>query len=673
MKISDLRIRSKLALVVTLLSVPIVLLAWLFIAQSFKDIDFSQKESDGLAYLRGGAWHVLTDLVAAPLEALPAKTIKPSDIRELDKRYGAAMDTADAAKTLTASLESMGWPRRPAQRGEQAEKSIENARALLSKVSDGSNLTLDPDLDSYYVMDTVTMKLPELVDRTGALHSLVRQSINATNLNDDEKANVIVQLALFNNAAIGASGSLELAFKGNADGKTRANLEKIAKTFAEVTDQFSAEAKSIAVAIRDDAFRKKIDISRFSKLSGKTLEATDELWQASATELDRLLTVRISDFKARLWMMLGISGAVTLAAIALAFFLGRQITGPLIEIRNAMGALADDQFDFDLGGMGRKDEIGQIIGTVQQLKHKLSEAKLFRDDQEALKSQMASEAKQQIKDLADAFEATVDEITAAVSHASMDLENTAHALTGAADTMQQASSNSNAASVETSDSVNSVAAATEQLKGSVDQILERVRVSGGIAERAVEQAKIADAQIVELSRAGSQIGDVIRLITEIAGQTNLLALNATIEAARAGEAGRGFAVVAQEVKALATQTGNATTEIAEHIASMQTATQGSVAAIKEITDTISSISNASLEIARAIEGQGAATNDIFENVGGATSSISRLGANIQQVTGCATETAGASSRVLGAVQSLSEQRNHLETELKKFLQVMRAA
>ena len=98
MKISDLRIQSKLALVLTLLLVPIVLLAWLFIQQSFKDIDFSQKERDGLAYLRGGAWHVLIDLVAAPLEALPAKTIKPSDIRELDKRYGAAMDTADAAQ-----------------------------------------------------------------------------------------------------------------------------------------------------------------------------------------------------------------------------------------------------------------------------------------------------------------------------------------------------------------------------------------------------------------------------------------------------------------------------------------------------------------------------------------------------------------------------------------------
>jgi len=674
MTISDLRIRSKLGLVLTLLFVPIALLAWLFIQQSFKDIEFAEKESDGVAYLRG-AWHVLADLVSTPLDAnaLPPKAFKSSDIADLDKRYGGAMDTGDAAKTLIASLESIRWPQRPAKRSEATEKAIEHARALLSKVSDGSNLTLDPDLDSYYVMDTITIKLPELVDRVGVIHSLVRQSVDAEELSDDEKADVIVQLALFNNAASGANGSLESAFKGNTDGTTRATLEKTAKSLAQVTDQFSAEVKSIAVAIRNDAAREQVDLSKLSVLSGKTLVAADSLWQASATELDRLLMVRVAGFKARLWMMLGISGAVTLAALALAFFLVRQVTRPLVDIRNAMGALAEDQFDFDLRGMGRKDEIGQIIDAAHQLKRKLSEAKLFRADQEALKLRAADEAKQQIRNLADSFEMAMGEITRAVSRASVDLENTAGALNGAAETMQRASSSSNAASVETSDSVNSVAAATEQLKGSVDRILEHVQVSGGIADRAVEQAKIADARIIELSRAGTQIGDVVRLITEIAGQTNLLALNATIEAARAGEAGRGFAVVAQEVKALATQTAKATTEIAEHIASMQTATEGSVAAIKEVTDTIGSISSASREIAKAIEDQESATNGIFQNIGEAAGSISRLGANIQEVTGCATETASASSRVLGAVQSLSGQRNQLEMELEKFLRIMRAA
>jgi len=79
-----------------------------------------------------------------------------------------------------------------------------------------------------------------------------------------------------------------------------------------------------------------------------------------------------------------------------------------------------------------------------------------------------------------------------------------------------------------------------------------------VARRAVSEAKATDATVRGLAEAASRIGDVVRLIGEIAGQTNLLALNATIEAARAGEAGKGFAVVASEVKNLAGQTARAT-------------------------------------------------------------------------------------------------------------------
>src|SRR5437879_9116907 len=132
----------------------------------------------------------------------------------------------------------------------------------------------------------------------------------------------------------------------------------------------------------------------------------------------------------------------------------------------------------------------------------------------------------------------------------------------------------------------SVAAATEELSISVDDIGRRVHESNRIAEAAVLQAQQTDGRIGKLSRAAQEIGDVVKLITAIAEQTNLLALNATIEAARAGEAGRGFAVVASEDKSLASQTASATAEISSHIFGMQGATPDPAAGIKEIRGTI---------------------------------------------------------------------------------------
>jgi hypothetical protein len=143
-----------------------------------------------------------------------------------------------------------------------------------------------------------------------------------------------------------------------------------------------------------------------------------------------------------------------------------------------------------------------------------------------------------------------------------------------------------------------------------------VQESTRIALEAVAQAEKTDARIAELTNAAGRIGDVVKLITAIAGQTNLLALNATIEAARAGEASRGFAVVAQEVKALAAQTSKATEEIGVQIAGVQSATRDSVAIIKEIGATIGRISGVAAAITSAVDLQAATTPQIAENVQG---------------------------------------------------------
>jgi hypothetical protein len=94
--------------------------------------------------------------------------------------------------------------------------------------------------------------------------------------------------------------------------------------------------------------------------------------------------------------------------------------------------------------------------------------------------------------------------------------------------------------------------------------------------KAVEQANQSSMTIQSRLEAAQRIGDVVSLISSVAGQTNLLALNATIEAARAGDAGPGGAVVAREVKTLAARTAKATDEIAQQILAIQSAIKTSV-------------------------------------------------------------------------------------------------
>src|SRR6202035_127792 len=106
---------------------------------------------------------------------------------------------------------------------------------------------------------------------------------------------------------------------------------------------------------------------------------------------------------------------------------------------------------------------------------------------------------------------------------------------------------------------------------------------------AANEANTTNQQIGGLAQAAQKIGDVVKLIQDVAGQTNLLALNATIEAARAGEAGRGFAVVASEVKSLAVQTAKATEEIAGQIAAVQASTGTAVEATRQIADRMQEI------------------------------------------------------------------------------------
>ncbi|HNB46126.1 MAG TPA: methyl-accepting chemotaxis protein, partial [Burkholderiaceae bacterium] len=198
-------------------------------------------------------------------------------------------------------------------------------------------------------------------------------------------------------------------------------------------------------------------------------------------------------------------------------------------------------------------------------------------------------------------------------------------------------------------------------------ILGQAQRSTQITADAVTQAEGTSQSVQELSIAAQKIGDIIKLISEIAGQTNLLALNATIEAARAGEAGKGFAVVASEVKNLATQTAKATEEISTQINAIQGATERAVGAIGGIAETIKQIKSISDEISHAVEQQGAATSEIAQSAQSMSQATESTTAKIEDVRQAAGQTGASAELLSDAARMLQSQSDRLRSEVQSFL------
>jgi methyl-accepting chemotaxis protein len=275
--------------------------------------------------------------------------------------------------------------------------------------------------------------------------------------------------------------------------------------------------------------------------------------------------------------------------------------------------------------------------------------------------------------LTDQFERTVGGIAAAVGEQAEAMAETARALGTAATDAGARNRSVTVASDQVTASVNAVAAGAEQLAASIAEIGRQVTDPASIAGQAVTEAAATDRCMTGLSEAAGRIGDVVRLISDIAGQTNLLALNATIEAARAGEAGKGFAVVTSEVKSLATQTARATGEIGAQITAMQVATAQAVGALRSIGATIQRMADIAGTIAVAVDQQGSATREIAGAVQQAAAGTSEVSSNIALVGAAVTRTGAEAQRVLGAAEELGAQSATLKREVNGFLSEMRSA
>ena len=337
--------------------------------------------------------------------------------------------------------------------------------------------------------------------------------------------------------------------------------------------------------------------------------------------------------------------SIALTIIILRFIITPIAKGVVMANKMAEGDLTQ-QLDID-----QNDEIGVLAAALNKMSSNLKN--MFGEI--SANTQTLSSSSSELSAISEQISTNAAQTADRSNNVSASAEEMATNMNSVASAME-----------ETSTNIQTVVSAAEEMNATIAEISGNTAQGSETTAQAVKMAKHVSDKVDELGKAALEINKVTETIADISEQTNLLALNATIEAARAGEAGQGFAVVAGEIKALAQQTAEATSEINTKIVGVQTSTQESVTAIESIVDIINEINNIVTAVAAAIEEQSATTQEISNNVSQAAIGVEEVNSNVSQTSAVASDVTQDITQVSQAANEMSSGSEQVKTSAEEL-------
>jgi methyl-accepting chemotaxis protein len=363
---------------------------------------------------------------------------------------------------------------------------------------------------------------------------------------------------------------------------------------------------------------------------------------------------------------MGITAAVIVVGVLIAFFFLGRMFKPLIQAKLALNEVSQGEGDLTRRiDITTHDEVGQLASGFN----------IFIEKIRAIVAEIAQNSKR-----LDHSSTELADISENMSENAVQTSSKAESVSSASRDMSTNLINVATAMEHNSTNVEFIASAAEEMNATINEIAHNTEKARDIADKAAQQSQGASEKIEALNKAAGSIGKINETITEISEQTNLLALNATIEAARAGEAGKGFAVVANEIKELAKETATATLDIKTQINEVQGTTNTTVDEINQIVSVIANVNEIVNIIATAVEEQSATTREISNNIAQTSQGIrdvnekvnnsgavsDKISQDVGEVNRAAGEIASGIGQVNNSVDQMSQMASKLNQMVNRF-------
>jgi len=617
--------RAKALWVACAFVIPLVLALYYLQTAENAQIEVARAELQGVAYVRPAVELIraaqarryalmaqLPDIVARQDKVRAAFNALSAQHAALGKDVGDA-DEFTALQKSHELLLSGPAPATPDDAFQAHSDYVARVADLIGQVANGSQLALDPDLDTYHMMNLAVLRIPMQAENTAQLRGIATLALRTKELSQLRRDRMTGAMAVQRYLGREIENSYHEGIQNIPDN-------------ARLVDARDANAATLAF---------ESSIARL--LSGGSLDldpaligdagtaALDKQFALQKQVLDRLdaqLNARIARTQATLYGQLGV--ALFFIALAgyllLAFY--KVMMGGLQEVSGHLKEITQGNLTTAPRPWGT-DEAAQLMTTL---------------------GEMQTSLRRIVSVVIDSAE-NVQTASGEIASASMDLS---HRTEQAAANLQQ-----------TSASMEQIASSVTQSAGTVAQASASVHDNAGAAERSGQAITEVVRTMDDIRASSGRIGEIIGVIDGIAFQTNILALNAAVEAARAGEHGRGFAVVASEVRALAGRSATAAREIKSLISASIEQVQGGstvVGRAGEIMHTV--VSNAG-RIERLMREIADNTKHQHRGVGEVSGAVRELDQFTQQNAALVEQTAAAST-------ALAEQSRRLSSEISFF-------